>query len=300
MNITKNQHYVFQAYLTGFSIDHPDTDKFVWVYDKEFPTGNPPKQFKSVKSICSEVFYYSQNPEGDDILEKAFGTIENQVSPIIKNLTVTPGVDVILTEEERSQIAFIIGLSITRTPSFRDGIEKFHKRVAEATLEIVSKDIKGPNGETFEEYENKIGGIKIEVEKWVSLKPMIDLATQIGISVLGKHWQFFKAPQGISFVAGDNPAFFDYPKRIYGENPFVGPAHPLSEIVFPLRKDIALVCTPQGLHMNSFQCSKEEVQKFNRGTVRAARKYVIADFKSDSLSKIVLEYKNTEQRLIVD
>jgi hypothetical protein len=73
---TKRQHYVPKGYLRGFAIDSTQNDSLVWVYDKRHSTGIPPKQPKSIKSICYEDFYYAQEDEDGNIkpddFEKAF------------------------------------------------------------------------------------------------------------------------------------------------------------------------------------------------------------------------------------
>jgi hypothetical protein len=217
-------------------------------------------------------------------------------------LDIRPGSPIKISGDDKGALAFFMGISFTRVPSYRSGIELIHERLAEMGLQSISQEVKGPNGEDFYEMQEKYG-INVKVKSWVSLAPMVDMATRIGHSALTKNWQFFTPSQGMTFVTGDNPVHFDYAKKLYGEDAYVqilGPIHPHTEIILPLRKDLTLVCTPQKLDMAAFQLSPQETRKFNRGIARAARRYVIADHQSDALARLVNNHKDTELKIIVD
>ncbi|MEE3080392.1 MAG: DUF4238 domain-containing protein [Bdellovibrionota bacterium] len=298
MEITKKQHYVFQSYLKGFSIDKEESNKMVWVYDKEVSKSTAPKFPKSVASICHSVFYYGQSPEGDDIYEKKFQELESKVAPVIKNLDLNTEDYIKITGESKGLLALMIGLSMTRVPSFRDGIEDLHKKSVETILHNNYLNLKGPNGEDFSEFMDKYK-IGVEIEKWVSLEPMIKVAQMIGESILSKTWMFLKSPDGINFITSDNPVSYSYPSEVFGENPYVGPAHPLCEIIFPLKKNLVLVCTPLSseLNMRVLKSNSQEVKRINRKTALSARKYIVSDIQSDALARMVKKLKGTEQAI---
>lgn len=80
----------------------------------------------------------------------------------------------------------------------------------------------------------------------------------------------------------------------------MGPAHPHSELMMSLRKDLALVCTPRGLkRTEAFKQDASETRRFNRGIVRAARHKVFADRYSTTIDAFVKKYGNDHQEIII-
>lgn len=140
--------------------------------------------------------------------------------------------------------------------------------------------------------------IKVRAKPWVSLRPMVEMAEKIAESALSKCWQFFVPPDGFSLVTSDNPVVFSGGPS---GNLQIGPANPFAELLINLRKDIALVCTPQCYHpdMQTFQMNLPEARKFNRAVVRAARYRVFADQHSETIDKFVKKYQGEEQRFMI-
>lgn len=293
MNAVRH-HYVPQGFLRGFAIDGELSRSFVWVYDKGL--GRNPRK-KSVRSIAWAPAYYAQEREDGstdlDTFETGLATtIDSRIPLILKGIT--PHVDrkVELSDDDKGALAFFLGLSLTRVPSFRDGMNDFHSQIAQIALsQEMDKD---PElAAVVERY-----GIKAEAKPWVSLRPMVQLAEAIAASALKKNWQFFIAPRGVPLVTSDNPVVFA--GKASGLTQF-GPAHPDVELVMNLRKDLALVCTPlRGYEsMRAFPLTPSEARKLNRGTVQAARQRVFADHFSEELDRFVKKHAGHEQRLVV-
>lgn len=292
----ERQHFVSQGFLRGFSAPDGKTSKFIWLYRK-LP-GTPPKRV-SVKSVAWQSFYYEQETadgtRDTDTVEARFANIIDNIAPgVIRSLHARPGSVVSLTEENRGALAFFLGLSLTRVPSFRGPIRELHSRGAQRALNSVTKrDPKLRN--LFEEC-----GVTAEAKPWVSLKPMVQMAEVIARSTLAKYWQFFVPPDGVLLVTSDNPVIFAVAKA-YGLQS-AGPAHPAAELVANLRKDLALVCTPRhgGAQDAVFQMTQEEARKFNRGIVKAARRSVFAPTRSEEVEQLVQEHIGNEQTIKLD
>jgi hypothetical protein len=284
---TIRQHFVPQAFLKGFT-EAPGSP-FIWVYDKR--SGYRPSR-KSVKSIAYEDYYYSQENEvGEqdiDSLEKAFAsTIDNDLPLIIQNLKAVPNVGVSLSDEHKGKIAYFIGLSLTRVPSFRDGINQVYSWAAQMALNEVAKD-----NSTLSDLIDK-HGLTAEAKAWVSLRPMLEIANKISESVLSKNWQFFVAADNVNFMTSDNPV-------VIGGSAGMGPGHPMAELMLSLRKDLALVCTPRGKKsVEVFKQSPSETKKFNRGIVRAARHRVFSDHLSSTVDAFVKKYSHEQQQITI-
>ena len=130
---SKRHHFVSQAYLKGFSCDYGDSDKMIWVYNKN--PGKKPRLL-STKSVAWRLHYYAQVDENgnvdSDSLEHAFGkVVENPASEIIRSLQVKSDRLCRISDEQRQSIAFFVAFSLTRIPSFRDGLEALCKKVIE-------------------------------------------------------------------------------------------------------------------------------------------------------------------------
>ena len=283
-----------QGFLRGFAIEAEPSRSFVWVYDKN---ANRAPRKKSVRSIAWAPAYYAQEREDGsadlDTLETGLATtIDNQIPLILQAIVPRVGSKVDLSADEKGALAFFLGLSLTRVPSFRDGMNAFHTQVAQIALSH-QMDKDAALAEAVEKY-----GIKAEAKPWVSLRPMVQLADAVATSALEKNWQFFVAPPSVPLVTSDNPVVFSGKAA---ELVNVGPAHPGAELVMNLRKDLALVCTPKRGYesMRVYQLSPVEARKFNRGIVRAARQRVFADHLSLDLDRFVKKYSGEEQRIVV-
>ncbi|MCE1203091.1 MAG: DUF4238 domain-containing protein [Holophagaceae bacterium] len=293
MNASRH-HFVPQGYLRGFAIAEDSSGSFIWVYDK---TADRAPRKKSVKSIAWAPAYYAQehidgSPDLDTIENALAKSIDNEIPIILRRMAPEVGVPMTIPAEDRGKLAYFIGLSMTRVPSFRDGINALHTRVGEISLSLMQdhdpklRDIASKYGITF------------EAKPWVSLHPMFEMAKAIASAALQKNWQFYIPPPEVPFVTSDNPVVFS---GAAAGLKTIGPAHPQSELLLHLRKDLALVCTPLTGHpdLQVFQLRPFDARKFNRGIVRAARRRVFADHKSDTFDEFVKKYAGQEQKLIV-
>jgi hypothetical protein len=286
-------HFVPQGFLRGFAAEDASSRNFVWVYDKS--AGRVPRR-KSVRSVAWAPAYYAQEREdgSEDLgtLEAGLATtIDNRVPVILQAIEAKAGQTISLSEDDKGALAFFVGLSLTRVPSFRDGMNDLHTRVAQIALShVADKD------EKLAAVLEKCG-VRAEAKPWVSLRPMVQLAEAVAQSALQKQWQFFVPPASVPLVTSDNPVVFAGKAAGLTE---LGPAHPGAELVMNVRKDLALVCTPkQHGDMRVFQLSPVEARKFNRGIVRAARQRVFADHLSAELDRFVKKYSGEEQRIVV-
>lgn len=288
---TIRQHFVPQGYLRGFT---ETTDSaYVWVYDKR--QGRSPAR-KSVKSIAWAPSYYAkENPDGsediDSVEKNLANTIDSEIPKIIRSISAIPGKKIDISNDDQEKLAFFIGLSLTRVPSFRDGINDMYSKIASLALnEVALEDTKLSSF-------IKDSGLTAEAKPWVSLLPMVEMANEIAQSALKKNWQFFIPAQGIPLMTSDNPVLFSGGAAGLRQ---LGPAHPGAELVINLTKSLALVCTPKkGLpSLYGFKLSPTETRKFNKGIIQAARHRVFADHKSSTIDSLVKKSEGLEQRII--
>jgi hypothetical protein len=306
-----NHHYVPQGYLRGFTIEGEKS--LIWEYDKN--TGEISRQPKSIREICSEHHYYAQKHEDGTVdhesMEDAFHEIEDKAPRVIKKIKFPgTGKKVLLTDEERVILSFFAAIQLFRVPNFREGIEEVHRRVVEIGLDyIVERDKEeGKLPKVIEElYEQ--GEIKIDIEQFVSLEPMINMASEGASRLFEKVWHFAAPASGMTFVTSDNPVYFQAPEE-YREQvgPYLGPMHPLSEVTVPLRKDLLLIFSPSVkltpsqfklLDCTSVQLDKADTKNMNKRTTLAAAQYVYSSEKSEALARMVSKFKGSSQRVVV-
>jgi hypothetical protein len=284
----ERQHYVPQGFLRGFTATDKNSDKFIWVYEKE--KSRKPRRL-SIKSVAWESYYYEQETEAGtpdhDTVEKTFAkTVDNVAPAIIRSINTEPGAVGSLSSEDQGLLAFFVGISLTRVPSFREPIREIHSQIAQQALMAVAQ--KDPDvAAVVEKYR-----VEAEAKPLASLHAMVQVAQAIGNSALQKYWQFFVPPKGITLITSDNPVVFNGPG---------GPGHPSAELMVNLRKDLALVCTPKagGKQFTVFKMSDAEARKFNRGVAQAARRFVFADVESEGIDSLVKKYIGHQQTIVL-
>lgn len=122
-------HYVPQGYLRGFSCPSRGR-QFVWVYDKRL--GRIPT-CKSVKSIAWAPTYYAQERDDGsrdtDTLEKGLAVnVDTKAAELIASLNhLSPQLE--FDDQQRRLLAFFIGLSFARVPSFRGGARDLYSQI---------------------------------------------------------------------------------------------------------------------------------------------------------------------------
>jgi hypothetical protein len=298
----KNQHFITKAYLRGFSIPHEKSDKFIWVYTKE---KNVTPKKKSVKVVASQDFYYAQEDEKGkmepDKVEEQLGIVENLVLPIIHKIPSCDKRSFNLTGTEFGHLGYFIGLSFARVPSFRDSVRDSLQVITERTanMMLAAGMFDEPPPELKKYFEGG-GEITTTIKEWASLKPMAQVSDLLAQSVIRKKWTFFIPYRGLTFVTSDNPVVF-----VQQRDMVMGPAHPMATIVYPLRRDLGLVCTfdPNGeartletkKHFQIKQFDKKNTKWFNQKVILAARKEIYSGFFSNPFARLVTSSEGSEQ-----
>jgi hypothetical protein len=241
-------------------------------------------------------------------MEDAFHPIEDKAPRIIRDIEVVgTGNKVFLTDEQRVTLSFFTAIQLSRVPNFRDGVEETYRKKAEKSLaETVSNDKqKGKLSPKAEELYKR-GDIKIDIERFVSLVPMIDFASEVSTRLLEKVWHFAVPAYGIPFVTSDNPVYHHATEKYrerFGMYP--GPQHPVSEVTIPLRKDLLLMFSPiinytkgqyEQLNCTTVCLDKPSTIDLNKRTTLAAKRYVYSCKKSESLARMVGKFKGRSLR----
>lgn len=240
---------------------------------------------KSVKSIAWAPAYYAQERDDgsldSDTLEKGLAVnVDTKAAELISSLdALSPQLE--FDDSQRGLLALFIALSLTRVPSFRDGVRDLYSQIAQYTAEIVAPKLWRGSGPA--------PAIKAEAKEWVTLDHMIQGAQHIANSLIAKNWQFFRAPDNTLFITSDNPVTFNG----------AAPAHPDCELVMALTKRLAIVCTPRstGVRYPVFDAPRQQVKSMNSTIAIAARNRIFASENSDGLEKLAKKYAMREQEV---
>jgi hypothetical protein len=186
-----------------------------------------------------------------------------------------------LSGEQSALLALFMGLSLTRVPSFREGVRDLYSQIAQYTADLVAPKLWHGAGPA--------PVLHAEAKEWVSLEHMIEGAKQIANSLMVKEWQFFRSPADTLFITSDNPVVFSG----------IAPANPGSEVIMALTKHLAIVCTPKrtGTRYPVFDAPRRQVKSMNTTIARAARNRLFASERSEGLARLAKKYPNDEQKI---
>ena len=298
----QNQHFVPQGLLRQFTI--PGERSLIWEISKSH--GQYRRSPVSVKKICSRKFYYYQRNENDGIdhrtLEDKFSEIESIGSVILNSIIKQKDQDFVnLGQEERGKFSFYLALLLTRGPVFREAINDMHGAlVQQLTMELQASNSLPEMPTALKEYIDAKGGIekalKIQIFPQVSLGPMIEMARQIGISMIEKSWVIYRCKSTIPIT--------DCPFVFFADNGInVGPANPNAQVIISLNRNIFLRVNPganDGDTVRVEDADDEQLNTIRELLVRAANEYVYSSDKSDVLAQLVIKYRNQRQKVLLD
>ena len=306
----QNQHYIPKCYLKRFTIEGEKS--LIWSIDKH--NGEYLRSSSSINKICCEDYYYYQINEQEEIdhitMEDAFWDVEHSGNIYLEkicNSDFDSRVDI--TEEERGELAFFLGLLFTRVPSFRDGVHDLCGELLVKALKIAHDQSALPEvPDELKDSVNKKGienVLKTRIHPFVSLKPMLEVGKQIALSMLKKRWTFYRSANNDIFVTSDNPVSFITPNE---EAP-IGPAHPLAILTIPLSKNMAVIISPAKEKYAMFShptnlrvklASKTFIDIINKHTILAANDFIFTSEKDESIHQLVNQAKGSSQKLSVN
>jgi hypothetical protein len=299
----KRHHYIPVFYLNGF-INSTGT---MWVYDKE-----DKGMFESTPDgIAYEKHYFTVKTEDgkkdSEIIENYVATLESEFSKVLsKILTNKP-----LSNEDKTNFAWFVASMMTRTPNFRNNIQKAtsemiqhvtlfmasHKKNFEQMVKRYEKDTGNKIEMPVEEFRQSI----LDTEKYT-----IGVDSQYAMGVAFKQmeklveiffnmkWAYLKAIDGYKFFTGDNPLSYVDPTHNPQSFRGVGLLNKKIEVTLPLSKELCAFGTwDTKLKEGYLQIKKEMIKDLNRRTLMSSRRFVFTHFKSDSMDKFVKKYKGS-------
>jgi predicted DNA-binding transcriptional regulator AlpA len=248
-------HYVPQYYLKGFS---QNNGKSIWVYDKEEGIKFPAQ----VKSIANITGFYSS-----DVEQYLANTIEGPANTVLMKIRQFEQID----QKDKEILSEYMAVMIKRVPK---GLQRLEE-MAPSISQKLFVDLSGLTmPEKKEVAQRRIKEIETILEKyskdppkeiWLENIPS-ERSPKVVAALNGMIWRFLVSKPESEFLTSDNPLFF-----FTG----IGIGKPISEVLFPIAKNIALWATwkthlPEGFINTTSQAVKE----MNRRTTSYATRYV--------------------------
>lgn len=300
----QNHHFVPKGYLQFFTM--AGERSLVWEYSKRW--GGLPRA-RSIKKICRRPGYYAQPNApnyGKDVneLERALANMERLGIEAIRSIEAVPGQRASFRGGPIGELALFLGFLVSRNPSFREPIHGFYRSVFDRALEgRAATETIEYDGETIYVPEAiRRGLIEVRIKEDVSLEPMVDLGSRLAERLLSLDWIFVVPQAGYSLVTSDNPVSTASPSVSIAPLASVGPLHPTTEFLVPLRQDLGLVCRPpvqwdpKNLRRAEYPwCASIDgslTKEFNRRTARVASERVYSPVQAQEIREILQEFSS--------
>ena len=277
----QKQHYVPRLLLNGFLsryVEHAKKQQ-VHVMDLQMK-----KEYRtSIDNIMSERRYNDYFLEGGDLvtIENATSKIENYISPLLLRLRNEKKLT--RTDEETSDLAFLMAFQFIRTKKIRELPRRVIKQIRDHTVKL------GFNPDDIKElkYHSE------EEEKLLHLRHQMNDLDKYTKIIANKVFFLMSTSTNNSFYISDHPVVLhnDEPKTFYTGN--LGLAVPYIQIFMPISADImlcafdkAVIEQIKSMHLSGLRdLERHAFSKVIKGEIDAiTMKKIVEKYKMDSPS----------------
>ncbi len=292
MGAKANHHYVPQFYLRNFA-EGVGRKARVWFFDDETRSAGQ----TLVRNVASARYFNRIEAEGyhPDAVEDALAKLESEmVGPLAEVIKVRdfPSAD------HFSYVMNLAALLSVRNPSLRGRLEKFHQRIADKMLGMVtsSKEIWESQTRKMKDDGHELSG-KVTFEDLRRFREQgqytiaIDQTHLIGLefemidpvlkTLSNRNWCFATAPEGSQYVTSDNPVCLEWANELSRSTMPVGHGLKGTNLLFPLSSTVLLIGAFEDIP-ESVLHSEEQVSSVNTIVARNSRRQIYAkngDFK---------------------
>lgn len=312
-------HYLPKnAYLKFFqSSEKPE---FVCMYQR----GEDPI-FANINNVAKERHLYSftdENGQYNTELESALAEMEVVVSKIFEKLNKTEG-PILISAQEKSELAYFLAMQVTRTPAFQDSLKqqaaefaKIHMQMLASNKDAFMHAVDEAKKEkpdmpdvSFEEMQEFIFGEKYTIEmgnKNYFLKQAIQLGDHIYPTIMMKDMFILKS-KTIEFITSDYPvALIPHP----GVPAFYGGGFLMSGILVPIGTNTVLFCKnpdnpkeppkkDEQILLGYREAPPVQAREVNKITINHAERFLFSANK-DTKIKELFDKTTTSKRFHID
>ena len=308
MSEPKNQHYLPQFYLSGFTSPVAQGQLHVFRNGHEYWTRC------GTKNVASKEFLHSfRDAEGNfnHSLETMFSELESHFSPVLKKVLEKQP----LTMDERMMFSVFVLVMQMRVPAQVEHWNKQFSKISQMILHVIHAGlVRYP--EAFDELKRQMHETgatnfgKIRPEDWdpsrvqvtanphATMMALMQGAVEIAEELFRMGWVFLVSEAPDYFITSDNPVCMHDPtntSRFYG----TGFRHENVEITMPLSRAVALVVGWKNIGWRYQSASREFVEQINMRTGLFAERELIAPqkFFPGSRRSLAHFYPGTSQKM---
>jgi len=289
MTVAKDQHFLPQFYLRGFT--DPATpsgqEPYVWIF--ELPEHRWRR--RAPKNIASLRHYYAYQDENNqlvNIIEPSFAAIESLGATLIRKLEARRE----LTEPEQVHFSLFVALLTVRTPQHRKNTERIFKHQGRDIVTTLIQHWR-ENPDDFEasrrNYQEKTETVfAMTIDDFEQHAPelMLNDAGVIGYSLMpgfelaerlfGMTWRFYFTEDEDRLIICDHPGDFALPKDVTEES-FRAFFTKDAEFHVPLTPNLLFTAYYDDFN-RAFGglLSREDVVRINRRMAQRAEQFIIS------------------------
>lgn len=184
---TKNQHYVPQFMLRGFTGGNKNQ---VFVFDKQKQT-----IFRTViRNIASESGFYDYSIKGvDESIEPFFSRMDSTVGRIVNEIRTREDIG-FLNRDNRISLSLFVAVQMLRVKNARERMRGIADHIKQRLIDLNIDPAQVKNYQDADDDEIKLNSIK-----------QITLAKEFSEHIFDKAWILMKTPASHQLYTSDNP-----------------------------------------------------------------------------------------------
>lgn len=252
MGVKANHHYVPQFYLRGFATGVGRKAR-VFTFDSETR-----EAFTTlVRNVGSKRHFNRIDAEGRDpnYVEDALAEIEGEISAHLSQVIAARAFP---SDEHFNSVMNLIAQASVRNPRLRGVMEKFHKDIAQTTMNLVmsSKEIWETQTKKMRDdgypvnddvsYEDsrkflEEGNYDILIDQTHLIATELEMLPTVLETLANRNWCFATADSENHYICSDDPVALSWTNELDGGR--MSPGHGLkgTSILFPLSSDLLLI-----------------------------------------------------------
>jgi Protein of unknown function (DUF4238) len=218
-------HYVPAFYLRGF-VDPacpPGYEPYVWVVDLD--EGKSKRKSPENAAYITDYYAVGDGDNRQDVETEYLQLVDGLTAPVVAKILADHA---IIDADDKATLSYFAALQIVRVPQFRERIEEFMTRIAEATNIMLIRDREAFEeglrashpGRTFtaEEVEQIYtfardpSNYSIKANPEAALGHALDVVPKIAAILHGMSWAIMEPAGPENFWTSDNPLFYINPQ----------------------------------------------------------------------------------------
>ncbi len=295
----KKYHSLPRFYLDGFT----DTESNqLWVYRKGNPGCRPTSSLAEGSHNFYHVFFKDVGDNERTPIEDYLARIEKRAKTLLEGIHRRNR----FSDIHKMELALFLSFMLTRIPLFGIDLEK---RAASHTDHIGINRTVNHFGKAIETFQKELG-IELDFSEYdlveqsssrgalESLSHMFSIAYAVFPKLVKLKWRFLFSNPGVEYITSDNPMYF-YIQSSTSDFMYSDFLQSDLDLTIPLSSKVVLLAKPQGIEPGYGDAHDLTVRSINKRTVISAISRVFSNSKSNTLDKLVHQYRDSEPYVVL-